>query len=337
MLNCTTLNPELNSPYDDIAHRVQRLKDFTEQHGPRWVISEWPELLYTPAVVVRAVKVLGPEWIERYYPQHAERYCPKREIIKVPVAVAFAVPEAIVEQHEPVVEGVVVAPAVVEPAPAIEQLAPGPVKAEGSVTADQLMPSIAPAFRGLEPVPTLITNDEARKIRAERIVADLIYLHAQGHRLYLNSSVLDGRFREMMSADTLDLNLAREFATIVSSKTSKWSGEYLATSVLNIPATQQVHLCQLATERIRRGRTRLLAGEAATRAKLECALRQSGDAKLIRHVPLWAKLSMCDSLIKLAVDRRSPQEVSLLLKAMTGQEMSRSDVAKKLKAIDKHV
>ena len=186
-------------------------------------------------------------------------------------------------------------------------------------------------------MPTFITSDEARKIRAERIVTDLIYLHAQGHRLYLNSSVLDGRFREMMSADTLDLNLVREFATIVSSKTSNWSGEYLATSVLHIPATQQVHLCQLATERIRRGRTRLLAGEAATRAKLECALRQSGDAKLIRHVPLWARLWVCDSLIKLAVDRRSPQEVSLLLKAMTGREMSRSDVAKKLKAIDKHM
>ena len=206
-----------------------------------------------------------------------------------------------------------------------------------SVSADQLMPSIAPAFRGLAPVPTLITNDEGRKIRAERIVADLIYLHAQGHRLYLNSSVLDGRFQVMMSADTLDLNLAREFATLVSSKTSNWSGEYLATNVLFIPATLQVHLCQLATERIRRGRARLLAGEATTRARLECSLRQSGDAKLIRHVPLWAKLSMCDSLIKLAVDRRSPQEVSALWEAMTGQEMSRSDVAKKLKAIDKHI
>ncbi|MER2514172.1 MAG: hypothetical protein ABTQ25_17440 [Nitrosomonas ureae] len=208
---------------------------------------------------------------------------------------------------------------------------------EKSVTTDQLMPSIAPAFRGLAPVPTLITSDEARKIRAERIVADLIYLHAQGHRLYLNSSVLDGKFRDMMSADALDLNLAREFATLVSSKTSNWSGEYLATSVLFIPATLQVRLCQLATERIRRGRARLLAGEATTRARLECSLRQSGDAKLIRHAPLWAELWVCDSLIKLAVDRRSPQEVSALWEAMTGRKMGRSDVAKKLKTIDKHI
>ena len=79
------------------------------------------------------------------------------------------------------------------------------------------------------------------------------------------------------------------------------------------------------------------AEEAAIRVKLERSLRQSGDAKLIRHVPLWAKLATCDSLVKLAVNRRSPQEVSLLLKAMTGQDMARGNVSVALKAIDKHM
>lgn len=314
-MNYITLSPELNSPHDDIAQRVQRLKELTEQHGPQWVISEWPELLYTAKVVARAVKVLGPDWIRRYYPAHAERYCPKRANV-----VVFAVPEP-----------------VVEPEPVIEQ--PASV-AEKSVTADCLMPDIAPAFRGLDPVPALITNDDARKILANRREADIIYLHAQGHRPYLDSSLTDGKFREMMSADTLDLDLVREFAKAVSSKTIAWSDEHLATNVLFIPETLQVRLCQLATDAIKRKRGRLIEGLPTIRTRLETSMRRSGDAKNLEHAVMWAQVWVCDELIKFARAgkvkpgrERSPQEVGLLLGAMTGRAMARSDVAKKLKAI----
>lgn len=208
-----------------------------------------------------------------------------------------------------------------------------------SVTTDQLLPDIAPAFRGdIARMPQLITRDEHRAALAERRAIDIIYLHRVGFRpTTLDTSIGDGRFRALMSGDTLDLALVREFATIVSSKTSRWSDEHLAEKVLFIPANLQVQLCQLSADRIKRGRARLHAEEAAIRVKLERSLRQSGDAKLIRHVPLWAKLATCDSLVKLAVNRRSPQEVSLLLKAMTGQDMARGNVSVALKAIDKHM
>ena len=300
-MNYITLAPEVETPHDDISSKVHWLRQITERMGADKVAKLFPHFI-APDRIQHARAILGDAWVEKHYPV-------------MPIAVSAETPEP-------------AAPVVAE----IE--AP-----EVSVTTDQLLPDIAPAFRGdIVRMPQLITRDEHRNVLAERRAIDLTYLHRIGFRpTLLDTSIGDGRSRALMSGDTLDLALVREFATIVSSKTSRWSDEHLAEKVLFIPANLQVQLCQLATDRIKRGRARLHAEEAATRVKLERSLRQSGDAKLIRHVPLWAKLATCDSLVKLAVNRRSPQEVSLLLKAMTGQDMARGNVSVALKAIDKHI
>lgn len=204
-----------------------------------------------------------------------------------------------------------------------------------SISADCLMPDVAPAFRGdIARMPQLITRDEHRNVLAERRVIDLTYLHRIGFRPTLDTSIGDGRFRALMSGDTLDLNLVREFAGITCSKSTKWSDEHIAEKVLFIPANLQVRLCQLATEAIKRKRARVINEAPAIRARLEISMRRSGDAKNLKHAGLWAQLWVCDELIKFACGRRSPQEVGLLLGAMTGTPMARSDVAKKVRAID---
>lgn len=204
-----------------------------------------------------------------------------------------------------------------------------------SISADCLMPDVAPAFRGdIARMPQLITRDEHRAALAERRAIDIVYLHRIGFRPTLDTSISDGRFRELMSGDTLDLNLVREFAGITCSKSTKWSDEHIAEKVLFIPANLQVRLCQLATEAIKRKRARVINEAPAIRARLEVSMRRSGDAKNLKHAGLWAQLWVCDELIKFACGRRSPQEVGLLLGAMTGTPMARSDVAKKVRAID---
>lgn len=332
MSNYTSLAPEVETPHAK-DFRVALLKQLTEQHGPDYVRSERPELLYAAEVVNGAISAFGMEWLEHHYPAHAKHYRAKSALLD------DFFDDAVTAELQRIQSRAAKVPA---PVPT-EKSVPVPVVAETetpkvSVTTDCLMPDLAPAFRGdIARMPQLITRDEHRNVLAERRVIDLTYLHRIGFRPTLDTSISDGRFRELMSGDTLDLNLVREFAGITCSKSTKWSDEHIAEKVLFIPANLQVQLCQLATDRIKRGRARLHAEEAATRVKLERSLRQSGDAKLIRHVPLWAKLSMCDSLVKLAVNRRSPQEVSLLLKAMTGQDMARGNVSVALKAIDKHM
>lgn len=339
MSNYNTLTPEVETPHAK-DFRVQSLKQLTEQHGPDYVRSERPELLYAAEVVNGAISAFGMEWLERHYPAHAKHYRAKSALLDDffdgAVTAELQRIQSRAAKAPAVVKLAVLAP-VEKPEPAAPVVAAAEVP-KVSISADCLMPDLAPAFRGdIARMPQLITRDEHRNVLAERRVVDLVYLHRIGFRPTLDTSLVDGRFRELMTGDTLDLALVREFAKIVSSKTSRWSDEHLAEKVLFIPANLQVQLCQLVTDRIKRGRARVYAEEAATRVKLERSLRQSGDAKLIRHVPLWARLWLCDTLIKLAVNRRSPQEVSLLLKAMTGQDMSRSDVAKKLKTIDRHV
>lgn len=300
MSNYNTLAPEVETPHDDISSKIHWLRQITERMGADRVAKLFPHFI-APDRIQHARAILGDAWVEKHYPA-------------MPIAVSAETPEP-------------AAPVAVE----IET-------PKVSISADQLLPDIAPAFRGdIVRMPQLITRDEHRNVLAERRAIDIVYLHRIGFRPTLDTSISDGRFRELMSGDTLDIALVREFAGITCSKAAKWSDEHIAEKILFIPANLQVQLCQLATDRIKRGRARLHAEEAATRVKLERSLRQSGDAKLIRHVPLWAKLATCDSLVKLAVNRRSPQEVSLLLKAMTGQDMSRSDVAKKLKAIGRHI
>lgn len=205
-----------------------------------------------------------------------------------------------------------------------------------SVTTDQLLPDIAPAFRGdIVQMPQLITRDEHRNVLAERRAIDLTYLHRIGFRpTLLDTSIGDGRFRALMSGDTLDLDLVREFAAITCSKTSRWSDEHIAERVLFVPANLQAQLCQLSTEAIKRKRARVINEAPAIRAKLENSMRKSGDAKNLKHAGLWAQLWVCDELIKFACGRRSPQEVGLLLGAMTGKPMARSNASTTLKAID---
>lgn len=203
------------------------------------------------------------------------------------------------------------------------------------ISADCLMPDVAPAFRGdIVRMPQLITRDEHRAALAERRATDIIYLHRIGFRPTLDTSISDGRFRELMSGDTLDISLVREFAGITCSKATKWSDEHIAEKILFIPANLQVRLCQLATEAIKRKRARVISEAPAIRARLEVSMRRSGDAKNLKHAGLWAQLWVCDELIQFACGRRSPQEDGLLLGAMTGTSMARSDVAKKLRAID---
>ena len=206
---------------------------------------------------------------------------------------------------------------------------------EKSVTIDCLMPSIAPAFRGLEPVPAMITNDEGRNILANRREADIVYLHQQGHRAHVDSSLCGGKFKGMLAGDTLDLDLVREFIEHVSSAKERMTDEHIAVNLLFVPECMQVRLCQLATEAIKRKRARVTKEAPATRAKLENSMRQSGDAKNLKHADLWAQLWVCDELITFTRKKRSTQQVGLLVGAMTGTKpMGHSNARVALKAID---
>lgn len=224
-----------------------------------------------------------------------------------------------------------------EKGPAMVELAvPAVVEVPAtSITTDCLMPDIAPAFRGLEPVPAMITNDEGRKILANRREADIVYLHQQGHRAHVDSSLCGGKFKGMLAGDTLDLDLVREFIEHVSSAKERMTDEHIAVNILFVPECMQVRLCQLATEAIKRKRARVTKEAPAIRAKLENSMRQSGDAKNLKHVDLWAQLWVCDELITFTWKKRSTQQVGLLVGAMTGTKpMGHSNARVALKAID---
>lgn len=298
MSNYTSLAPEVETPHDDISSKIHWLRQITERMGADRVAKLFPHFI-APDRIQHARAILGDAWVEKHYPG------------LMPKVVSAETPE----------------PA----APVVAETETPKV----SVTTDCLMPDIAPAFRGdIARMPQLITRDEHRNVLAERRAIDIAYLHRVGFRPTLDTSIGDGRFRELMSGDTLDISLVREFATIVSSKTSRWSDEHLAEKVLFIPANLQVRLCQLATEAIKRKRARVISEAPAIRARLEVSMRRSGDAKNLKHAGLWAQLWVCDELIRFACGRRSPQEAGLLLGAMTGKPMARSNASTTLKAID---
>lgn len=204
-----------------------------------------------------------------------------------------------------------------------------------------LMPDLGPAFRGYPPLPAMIRCQDERNELMRRRVEDIIYLHRVGRRFWLDSSLGGGKYREMLMGDSLDIGKVRDFVDYVSSPYQRMTDEHIAVRLLFIPENLQVRLCQLATDEIKAKRRTLLHKEPVICARLLKSVNETGDRKLARHVHLWGRLWVAQELIRYVRTGKvpsgkecSPQEVGLLLGAMTGKRMERSEIRRKLKTIE---
>lgn len=202
--------------------------------------------------------------------------------------VAFAVPEAIVE-----------------PEPAIEQ--PASV-AEKSVSADWLMPDIAPAFRGYAALPAPNTGRAYTPEQTEALVkvqvAELEWLHRRGHR----ARVRKAGYEDLMSGDHLDLDLAEEFAR------EEWRPEAKVKS-LRLDMSQQLMLGVLSTKPARDRRRSALKYVAEIRDRLEPMV--AGHKQI--DLDFWCDLLLCEKLAGVS----SPTAIAELYASMTGRSIDR--------------
>lgn len=342
-------------PHELLEDEVFRLKGSTlcPGLGARWVAQYEPALL-RKEVIDRAWCGGKNQWVREHYRPLLERYglikspTPRKQASAIQTDIAdidarMAEADAIIadiDARMAEVDAIESSASTVESTPAVIESTPAPEnnqdkKAESSlISVESLTPDIAPAFRGYGPQP-LIANAADRCELVRRRVADIAYIHAKGHRANVDTSLCDGKFKDMLAGDKLDIDLVREFAEHVSSPEGRKTDEHIAVNILFIPACMQIRLCQLVSEAIKRKRARTINEAPTVRAKLERSVRQSGDGRNMKHVEQWVQLWVADQLVSFAMKKRSPQEVGFLLGAMTGTKvMPRSDVAKKLKCID---
>jgi len=328
-------------PHELLEDEVFRLKEFTlyPDMGARWVAKHEPALL-RKEVIDRAWRDGKNQWVREHYRPLLERYGLIKPLTPRKQASAIQTDIADIDARMAEVDAIESSASTVESTPAVIESAPAPEnnqdkKAESSlISVESLTPDIAPAFRGYGPQP-LIANAADRCELVRRRVADIAYIHAKGHRANVDTSLCDGKFKDMLAGDKLDIDLVREFAEHVSSPEGRKTDEHIAVNILFIPACMQIRLCQLVSEAIKRKRARTINEAPTVRAKLERSVRQSGDGRNMKHVEQWVQLWVADQLVSFAMKKRSPQEVGFLLGAMTGtMAMPRSDVAKKLKCID---
>ena len=214
---------------------------------------------------------------------------------------------------------------------------PAPVAHEPVKRLDAYLASIAPAFVD-RPASPMIHTDAERAIVAQRRFEDIVHAHASGHRGHVSTSLAEGKFKGMLSGDVLDRALVREFAEAVSSGSSRMSDEHIADNVLFLSGPMQLRMGQLCTDAIKAKRARVRKQAPDIRAKLQASLVSTGDAKLAKHLDAWVTLWVADQLVQHACGRRSPEEVSRLVAAITGERpKDRRNVRETLKGIDERL
>lgn len=328
MSNYNTLAPEVETPRAK-DFRVVLLKQLTEQHGPEYVRSERPELLYAAEVVSGAISAFGMEWLERHYPAHAKHYRAKSALLddffddavtaelqriqsraaKAPVVVKLAVPVA-VEAPEPT-------------APVVAEVETPKV----SVTTDQLLPDIAPAFRAYPALPApnsgrAFTAADDENLIQQRI-ADLEWLHRRGHRVEIDShEAAGGRARHLLTSEKFDRDLAREVAAC-----RLLSGDGFV-AALYLPEWLEAEMAQLCTKSMKMKRLRA----RRNRPKVEAKLRAGVAPKHRNHVARWLDVHHCMALVD-----DSPSAIARLYTAMTGAKMSKSTACEARNEVQKRV
>jgi hypothetical protein len=223
---------------------------------------------------------------------------PEQQIKQAPAAiVALAVPTPSVEVQAPVV--------VVEP-PAI------------SVSADQPLPDLAPAFRGFAALPAPNTGRAYTSEQTEALVkvqvAELQWLHRRGHRVRVRKA----GYEDLMSGDEFDLDLAEEFAR------EEWRPEAKVKS-LRLDMSQQLMLGVLSTKPARDRRRSALAYVAEIRDRLEPMV--AGHKQI--DLDFWCDLLLCEKL----AGGSSPTAIAELYASMTGRSIDRRLVDRTLRRI----
>lgn len=214
---------------------------------------------------------------------------------------------------------------------------PAPVAHEPVKRLDAYLASIAPAFVD-RPATPIICNDADRAIVAQRRYEDIAHAHASGQRGHVSTSLAEGKFKGMLSGDVLDHALVREFAEAVSKCGSRMSDEHIADNVLFLSGPMQLRMGQLCSDAIKAKRARVRKQAPDIRAKLQASLVSTGDAKLSKHLDAWVTLWVADQLVQHACGRRSPEEVSRLVSAMTGEKpKARGNVSVTLRDIDERL
>lgn len=219
---------------------------------------------------------------------------------------------------------------------AVQQEALAPVAEPVKRIADYL-PSIAPAFVERTASPMICTA-ENRAVIVQRRFEDILHAHASGHRGHASTSLADGKFRGVLSGDVLDHALVREFAEAVSSGSSRMTDQHIAENILFLSGPMQLRMGQLCTDAIKAKRARVRKQAPDIRAKLQASLARTGDRKLEKHLDAWVTLWLADQLVQHVCGRRSPEEVSRLVAAMTGEKpKDRRNVRETLKGIDERL
>ena len=321
MSNYNTLAPEVETPHAK-DFRVALLKQLTEQHGPDYVRSERPELLYAAEVVNGAISAFGMEWLEHHYPAHAKHYRAKSALLD------DFFDDAVTAELQRIQRRAAKVPA---PVPT-EKSVPVPVVAETetpkvSVTTDCLMPDIAPAFRGFDALPApnsgrAFTAADDENLIQQRI-ADLEWLHRRGHRVEIDShEAAGGRARHLLTSEKFDRDLAREVAAC-----RLLSGDSFV-AALYLPEWLEAEMAQLCTKSMKMKRLRA----RRNRPKVEAKLRAGVAPKHRNHVARWLDVHHCMALVG-----DSPSAIARLYTAMTGAKMSKSTACEARNEVQKRV
>lgn len=335
-MNYTSLAPEVETPHDDISSKIHWLRQITERMGADKVAKLYPHWL-APDRIQHARTILGDAWVEKHYPglmpkvvaevkaptfselfddrATAElRRIQARAVIqaraaKAPAVVKLAVPVA-VEAPEPT------APAVAEvEAPKV------------SITTDQLLPDIAPAFRGFDALPAPNSGRAFTAVDDENLIqqriADLEWLHRRGHRVEIDShEAAGGRARHLLTSEEFDRDLAREVAAC-----RLLSGDGFV-AALYLPEWLEVEMAQLCTKSMKMKRLRA----RRNRPKVEAKLRAGVAPKHRNHVARWLDVHHCMALVG-----DSPSAIARLYIAMTGVKMSKSTACEARNEVRKRV
>lgn len=196
-----------------------------------------------------------------------------------------------------------------------------------SVTTDQLLPDIAPAFRAYPALPApnsgrAFTAADDENLIQQRI-ADLEWLHRRGHRVEIDShEAAGGRARHLLTSEKFDRDLAREVAAC-----RLLSGDGFV-AALYLPEWLEAEMAQLCTKSMKMRRLRA----RRNRPKAEAKLRAGVAPKHRNHVARWLDVHHCMALVG-----DSPSAIARLYTAMTGVKMSKSTACEARNEVQKRV